>query len=151
MIPGVPVGTPMNVSDSGQSISINGINIGGSPTMSWNNEYNGGYVLELPEDNGSNTNVEIYFNTQPFNYLDIRTSYASPVKLVIYNVPPNWWLVHNTGTNPVTISPQINGGGTYDSTNDKTIAANSHNFVVIVPGVPPLTNSLTNPTTFQLF
>jgi hypothetical protein len=106
--------------------------------------------LELPENNGSNSNVEIYFNTQPFNYLNIKSNYASPVKLVIYNVPPNWWLVHNTGTNPVVISPQINGGSIYESTNDKTIAANSHNFIAVMPGVPPLTNSLTNPTLFQM-
>ena len=147
----IPIGTPPVITESGQSISINGINIGGSPTLSWNNEYNNNMDVDLPENNGTNTDVVIYFNIQPFNYINVKSNYASSVKLIIYNVPPNWWLVHNTGTNPVTISPQINGAATYETKNDKTLSANSHNFIAIVPGVPPLTNALTNPTSFQMF
>ncbi len=150
MIPNVPVGIPMMPSESGQSFSISNLFIGGSPSLSWNVQYNEGVVLHIPEDNGTNKNVVLSFISQPFNYIDITTTSATPVKLVINNVPPNWWLVHNESPFHITISPQINGANSYQNTNEKTLDANSHYFIAIMPGVPPLVNQLANPTVFKL-
>ena len=149
MIPGVPVGIPMRPSEGGQAFQINNIFLGGSPSLSWNLQYNMGNTLVLPADDGINTNYVIPFITQPFSYIDITTNSATPVKLIINNVPPNWWLVRNESPYKIIISPQINGVSSYQSINDKLINENSENFIAIMPGVPPLSNALTNPTGFQ--
>ena len=59
--------------------------------------------------------------------------------------------MHNQGDAfPIVISPQIDGGEEYQDKNDKTLPPKSHNFVAIMPGVPPLTNPLANPTIFEM-
>jgi len=148
MIPGVPVGIPMRPSEAGQAFTISNLFIGGSPSLSWNVQYNEGNTLVLPEENGINQNVVIPFITQPFSYIDITTNSATPVKLIITNVPPNWWMVHNESPYKIVISPQTNGVNAYQNIHDKLLDENSHNFIAIMPGVPPLVNSLTNPTSF---
>lgn len=151
MIPGVPVGIPMKPSEAGQSITLSSLFVGASPSLSWNVQYNEGNSLILPANDGTNENVVIQFNSQPFNYIDVTTNSATPVKLVINNIPPNWILVHNESIYKITISPQINGVNIYQTIHDKVLDEESHNFLAIMPGVPPLTNALTNPTSFQFF
>ena len=147
----MPVGIPMKPSAGGQALTISNIFIGGSPSLSWNIQYNEGKTLVLQEQDQLETrpNYVIPFNTQPFSYIDITTYHPYSVKLIINNVPPNWWLVHNESPlYGITISPQINGASKYEDRNDKRIFANTHNFIATVPGVPPLLNYLKNPSGF---
>lgn len=158
MIPNIPTPPAPLSGATFDSFTLNGAVIGTGSALNWNFEYNEGKVLELPENNGTNKDYTIYYQDQPFNYLDIRTIYANPVKLVIFNVPPSWWLVHNTGTQNITISPQIGQGvitinnkpQQVNPANDKLIGPESHNFVAIVPGSPPLVNSISNPSLFEM-
>ena len=146
----IPVGPPIITTETYGAIGVNSIQTGGSPSLSWNVEYNNNMVLDLPEDDGSNENFIIPFYIQPFNYIDIQTVFDSPVKLVIENCPPNWWVVRNKGFKPLTISPQTNGSSQYDPTNEYTLGPDSHQILAIMPGKPPVFNSLDNPSSFSL-
>lgn len=123
---------------------------GGSPVLDWNLKYNNNQTLNLPVADTENPNYIINYYETPFNYLDISTTVVGAQTLQINNCPPMWWNVYNSGLIDVIISPQINGITEYDSTNEYTITANSYNLICIVPGVPPLINSLLNPTSLTL-
>ena len=132
------------------SISGPGQFKGASPVLNWNLQYNNNQPLNLPSVTTENTNYVINYYQSPFNYLEIFTTVTNPQILQINNCPPMWWYVKNSGSLDVIISPQINQSLEYDSTNEYIITANSYNLVCIVPGVPPLINSLQNPTVMSL-
>ena len=121
---------------------------GSSPVIDWNVVYNDKKPLELPPNTTEELRIINYYE-QPFNYIEVDTTFGNPSILVIQNIPPCWLSIYNCGLIDITISPQINGKDSYDNTNEYIIPAGEYRMVSIVPGIPPLSDSLQNPTTFQ--
>jgi hypothetical protein len=123
---------------------------GSSPVLDWNIRYNEGNTLELGDSGVLLENYVIEYYDTPFNYIDIDTSVATSQILQINNSPPCWWFVKNSSSFDITISPQINGTSSYDSTNEFIITNNTTCVLCITPGSPPLTDTLQNPTCMKL-
>ncbi len=107
-------------------------------------------LLELGDSEVLLENYVIEYYDTPFNYIDIDTSVATSQILQINNSPPCWWFVKNSSSFDITISPQINGTSSYDSTNEFVITNNTTCVLCITPGSPPLTDTLQNPTCMKL-
>ena len=131
-------------------LQVNQVIQGGSPAFDWNEQYNQGQILTLVSNNTVTGNFDINFYKQPFNYIKFQILLGSTAKLVINNAPPMWIILHNEGTLPVTVSPQINGSIIYDATNEYTVTGHTHKLMAISPGKPPLDNAVPNPSTLEL-
>jgi hypothetical protein len=149
-----PQGPLLGGSETYQSLEIGRLHKGGTPSVSWNDGYNSGNTLDIP-DSTTNPDIFIDYVKQPFSFIEISTTFLLPVKVIIQNCPPTLWLVQNSGLIPIIISPQINSKQTYpdasyDPTNDYTVSPQSHLFMTINPGIPPLENSVPNPSSLTM-
>lgn len=150
---------PISNNKNYSSLEVTGLITGGAPVLSWNDAYNGGADLDLPESFEALGNYIIDYNLTPFNYLTVTTEFIfgdKPMIIEIRHCPQTWMYINMAAATELVISPQIfvpqtavlsadsyyeQNNQNYDPSNNYTLPANSTSLVFIKPGATSVIKS----------
>ena len=81
-----PQGPLLGGSETYQSLEIGRLHKGGTPSVSWNDGYNSGNTLDIP-DSTTNPDIFIDYVKQPFSFIEIKEDF---ICLVPTNKPEDY-------------------------------------------------------------